>query len=81
MDLEQKKAQARAAVSALMAISEAIRELGEVPNGVLYAQVMGQMDLDAYKRILGILKGAGVIAEHNHVLRWTGPSFAKAVTP
>ena len=80
MTLEQKKAAARAAVAATLAISEAIRELGEVPNGVLYAQVMGTLDLASYNRILGILKGAGVVEERANVLRWVGPKIESAVT-
>ncbi len=74
---EQKKA----ALEAVLAISDAIHDLGEVPNGHLYAQVMGYLTLDQYMQILGILKRAGVIEESvAHVLRWTGPRREKAAS-
>ena len=61
-------------VQALAAIAEAIRELGEVPSGTLYAQVMGQFTLDQFQRLIGVLKRADIITESGHVLAWVGPN-------
>jgi hypothetical protein len=67
--------QLRAALDALLALSEAIRALGSVPSGVLYAHVMGVMSIDAYASAVATMKGAGLVVEEANVLRWTGPTF------
>lgn len=65
-----------AAVKAAAAIGEAIRDLGEVPSGVLYANVMASgMTLHAYTAIIGVLKRAKLVEETpGHLLRWIGPT-------
>ena len=63
-------ARAAAAVSVIMAISEAIRELGRVPSGHLYAQVMGHMSLETYQGVIDALKRAGLVEEKNSELIW-----------
>ena len=67
--------QLRAGIDALLALCEAIRSLGSVPSGVLYAHVMGVMSIDANASAVATMKGAGLVAEEGHVLRWTGPTF------
>lgn len=67
------KEEARAALEIVMAVGDAIKELGEVPSGHLYARLMGRMNLDTYNRIIGTLKGAGLVSEENHLLSWVGP--------
>lgn len=67
------KEQIKATVATVMAVAEAVRELKRVPSGTLYAQLMGHMDLATFNRIVDTLKGAGVVAESNHMLLWTGP--------
>lgn len=62
-----------AAVSAVLAVAEAIRSLGSVPSGHLYAQLMGHLTLEQYTSIIGALKGAGVVTEQNHLLTWKEP--------
>jgi hypothetical protein len=71
------KQQIRAAIEATAAVAEAIRELRSVPNGELYAQVMGKMDLEYYNGILRTLKNAGLVEETGHVLRWVGPEVGR----
>lgn len=67
------KDEVKAALSTLMAVGEAIRDLGSVPNGTLYAQLMGQLSLESYTKIIDLLKKTGLVSEDNHVLTWTGP--------
>lgn len=56
-----------------MAISEAIRALGSVPSGKLYASVMGVMSLEQFNKVVDILKEAGVVREsQQHLLTWEG---------
>jgi hypothetical protein len=65
-----------AGVRILYAVADAIRELGSVPSGVLYAQLMGKIDLQTYERIIDLLKGAGLVKESSHELIWIGPGCA-----
>lgn len=60
----------KAALSAVMALGEAIKDLGSVPSGHLYAHVMGHMSLDSYNAAIGLLKRAGAVKEENHLLTW-----------
>jgi hypothetical protein len=72
---EAERARLNAGVLATMAVAEAIRELGSVPSGHLYAQLMGQLSLESYGAILRTLKGAGLVEEKSHLLTWVGPTL------
>jgi hypothetical protein len=64
----------KAAFGILQAVAEAIRELGEVPSGHLYANLMSKLTLAQFEQVLGVLKGAGLVRESNaHLLTWIGP--------
>jgi hypothetical protein len=65
--------QVKTAITIVAAIAEAIRELGSIPSGHLYAQLMGRLDLAAYTKIINTLKNAGLVAEQNDLLTWVGP--------
>jgi hypothetical protein len=62
-----------ATIAAARILADAIRDLGEVPSGHLYAHVMGAMSLETYQGLIGILKRAGLIEEKAHLLTWIGP--------
>ena len=67
------KTELKAALNVLQAIAQTIRELGTVPSGHLYAQLMGHMDLPRYNQILGILTRSQLIVESpSHLLTWKG---------
>ena len=67
-----------AGLEALKAIAEAIRELGEVPSGHLYANLQGHITIGQFEQAIGILKNAGLVRESNaHMLTWIEPE-AKA---
>ena len=73
-DKPPSKAEAKAAIQVVMAVGDAIRELGSIPSGHLYAQLMSKLDLQAYQRVIDLLKGAGVVKEEaSHMLTWIGP--------
>lgn len=74
------KEQLRAGIDIVLAVSEAIRTIGTVPSGVLYARsCMNALTVDQYNQVIGLLKRAGLVAEEAHVLRWVGPQLdAKA---
>jgi hypothetical protein len=54
------------------AIGTAIRELGEVPEGQLFARMMGHLDLRSFDAVIDALVRAGVVRRANHMLTWIG---------
>ena len=44
--------------------------LGGIPNGELYARVMGHISLEQHTAILNMLKEQKLIEETNHLLVW-----------
>ena len=60
----------KAGIETVKATAEAIRDLGTVPSGHLYARVMGVLSLDQYNQIIGLLKKHGLIEESYHELKW-----------
>jgi hypothetical protein len=60
------------AIQTTKAIAEAIRELGSVSDGALYAGVMSHLDLGQYHAIIDILVQAKLITNTNHRLVWIG---------
>lgn len=65
-------AQEKAALGVVLAVGEAIKELGSVPNGHLYAQLMGKMNLETYNKVIAILVKTGAVKNENHLLTWVG---------
>jgi hypothetical protein len=66
------KDQIKAAIQITLAIADAIRELGEVPSGHLYARI-GHLSIEDYNSIIDILKRGGLVKEQHHLLTWIGP--------
>lgn len=65
--------QVHAGMKTVIAVAEAIRELGRVPSGHLYAQLMGELSLDAYERIIAILVKQGLVQRTEmQELVWVG---------
>ena len=65
-------AQEKAAVAVVVAIGETIKDLGSVPSGHLYAQLMGRMSLETYNKVIALLVKTGAVKEENHLLTWVG---------
>ena len=55
-------------ILACEAILAAVRELRSVPNGVLYAQIMGSISFDDYTNCIGLLVKIGKIRNTNNLL-------------
>jgi len=70
--MSNASAEVKAAVQVVVAVGEAIKELGSVPSGHLYAHLMGRMSLETYNKVIGVLKQTGAVKEENHVLSWVG---------
>ena len=56
----------------LKAFAEAIRDLGSVPSGHLYARVMSKMPLEDYQQVIGSLIKMDLVREDNYLLTWIG---------
>lgn len=70
------KEQIATALQQVAAVADAIRGLGKVPNGELYAVLMANgMSIESYTAIIRTLKNAGLVTEELHVLKWVGPSL------
>ena len=61
------------ALKILRAVAEAIRELGNVPSGHLYARLMDKLTLDQYNKVINCLVKAKMVTNSNHLLTWVGP--------
>jgi DNA-binding ferritin-like protein len=74
--MENTNKQISAAFAVVAAMAEAIRELGTVPSGTLYAQVMGKLDIHQYESVIKTLVNTGLVEETSaHELRWIGPTL------
>ncbi len=65
-----------AAFQATVAVAEVIRELKQIPSGVLYARLMDTMtriDLETFNAMVRTLKDTGLVIEENYMLVWKGP--------
>lgn len=64
--------QVQAAFKAMTAMTEAIKELGEIPDGHLYAQVMPHMEYDVYVVLRDKIVSTGLVSLSNNLLKWVG---------
>ena len=74
MTATASKAEVKAVLGMALAMGDAIRELGEVPSGHLYARVMDKMSLTDYNCVIGLLKESGAVTETGNLLKWVGPT-------
>jgi hypothetical protein len=61
-----------ATIRIVSALGQAIRDLGSVPSGHLYASVMGSLNLSEYQAAIGILIQAKLVEDRHHLLVWVG---------
>jgi hypothetical protein len=68
------KQQIDALISMIRAVGDAIRELGSVPSGHLYARLCGHLDINSYQKVIDALIGAKLVRrDESHLLTWIGP--------
>ena len=60
----------RRQLNRMLAVAEAIKSLGSVPSGHLYAQLMDRMELDEYNQIIAALEHVGIIKVTNHLITY-----------
>jgi hypothetical protein len=69
------KEQIKAVLGVIRAVADAIKELGEVPSGHLYASLMGQLSLSEYEQVIDILVRGGLVHRGaGYLLIWVGPA-------
>lgn len=61
-----------AMLNRIIAIGDAIHKLGQIPEGHMYARIMGQMTVDEFNVITEILIEQKLIKRENNVLIWIG---------
>lgn len=66
------KEQVKAGIEVIRSVGDAIRDLGRVPSGELYARLMGYLTMQDFNNILDVLKGAGLIKIIHHEIVWVG---------
>jgi hypothetical protein len=67
------KAELLAALDVVRAVTEAIREAGEIPEGTLYALLMDRFDYPTFERMLALVLHSKLVTNEGHLLRWVGP--------
>ncbi len=71
----EARAQLKAELEILIAIANAIRELGQVPEGKLYTIVCSKLSLERFEKAIDHLVAAGVVSRGaGYLLHWIGPS-------
>ena len=66
---------ARAALTLTTMIGSAIKDLGTVPSGHVYAAVMGSISINLYNQIIDKLIEAKLVRrDPSHLLTWIGPT-------
>lgn len=73
MTVKPEQQKLKAALAMVAAVAETIRKVKTVPSGELYARLIGRLSLDEYNKLIGILKGAGLVEERSFELKWIGP--------
>lgn len=68
----QQAERKQAIVSIVTIVADAIKELGTVPEGVLYANLSGYFTLRDFTMIIDLLLDAKLVRRDNFVLTWTG---------
>ena len=60
-----------AAINIIKSVADAIKDLGRVPSGHLYASLMPSgISIEEFNSIIRILKRAAIVREEYHELIW-----------
>jgi hypothetical protein len=62
-------------VAIAIAVCESVRAAGPegIPEGPVYAQLMGMIDIHGWHAIMANLTNSGLVEVRGHVMRWVGP--------
>ena len=62
----------KAAVQIMKAVAESIKEVGSIPSGHLYAQLMGKMSLGSYEKMICAMQRMQIIRVEDHLITYAG---------
>lgn len=68
------KEQIKMATELVIEMTNVVKKLNSVPEGVLYASVMKYISLDVFNEIVLIMIKSGFVERKNNVLIWVGNS-------
>lgn len=64
------KEQIKMATEVIIEMTNVVKKLNSIPEGVLYASVMKYMSLDIFNEIVSIMIKSGFVERKNNVLIW-----------
>ena len=70
------KEQLKSGLNMIVAVTEAIREAGEIPEGTLYGVLVGKIELPAFEKMVAMIVNTGLVEKRGNLLRWIGPQIA-----
>lgn len=65
------KEQAMKLVEVMGIVASVIKEVGSIPSGHLYAQLMGKMSFETYQDMIATMERLNVISVKNHLITYT----------
>jgi len=65
------KEQAMKLVEVMGAVASVIKEVGSIPSGHLYAQLMGKMSFETYQDMIETMERLNVISVKNNLITYT----------
>jgi hypothetical protein len=65
------KKQAMKLVEVMGAVASVIKEVGSIPSGHLYAQLMGKMSFETYQDMIETMERLNVISVKNNLITYT----------
>lgn len=69
------KQELNAGMQMIIVVTEAIREAGELPEGTLYATLIGKVDAEGFEKMIAMIVRTGLVERTpSHLLRWIGPA-------
>lgn len=69
------KEQVQSGLKMIVAVTEAIREAREIPEGTLYAVLVGKVELPAFEKMIAMIVNTGLVEKRGNLLRWIGPEI------
>lgn len=64
------KEQIKIATEVIIEMTNVVKKLNSIPEGVLYASVMKYISLDVFNEIVSIMIKSGFVERKNNVLIW-----------
>ena len=73
--MTKTNARVERAVAIANEMATVVRHVGSMPSGHLYAQYMGEINLDVYNYLVDSMVRSGLIRKSGNVLTWCGEAL------